>query len=52
MNFEDKENDYDDEDGVQVGSGGGEMQISDKLGENEMLVKHIRHKVRPPKSFR
>jgi hypothetical protein len=38
MNYEDKENDYEEED---VGPCG-EMQISDKFGENEMLVKHIR----------
>ena len=44
---EDKENEVDEyeEEAEDVGYGGGppgEMQISDKYGENEMLVKHIR----------
>jgi uncharacterized protein len=45
--IENKENNDVNDDGyderVEYGpSGGGEMQISDKYGENEMLVRHIR----------
>ena len=42
---EDKENEGDEYEEEDVGYGGGppgEMQISDKYGENETLVKHIR----------
>ncbi len=42
---EDKENEadeYEEEEGGYGSGPPGEMQISDKYGENEMLVKHIR----------